>query len=481
MFSISFLDKLGLGRVLAVVIPAFIWGFGHSAYPNQPFYIRGLEVGLAGVLVGALMLRYGVVPLLVWHFTVDAIYTALLLLRSGNTYYVVSGAIASLILLLPLGVCLALYLRRGGFLPATGLSNGDAGFVPAPAARRARARGRPARASAVAPGARRDGSGRARSRLLAVSAGRKREARCRGPHGKGAGRRDRAPVPARQRRRSRGLALRNVSGHRICRRRDGARCPAAGVGRDSGLLERGRPLRDPEGRPGRVPETLGTSAAPGVLGRPLLPARAEGGVEGPRRRAARARRRVSQPRCRGRAGRAGARGGHGPAAGARGGGEARLSGRVLRRRRRGDAGPAEASRHDRRSGGEAAGSRGGAAEADGGFPRAAALVLPPDDSRPRELPAGGAAEDRGGLAPPGRPGRRHGRSRRRGRHSLSAERAAARGSNGGTSGSLSCGRARSPPSGSPTPHPRRCATTKPRSPSLSFGSAWASPSSSGSP
>ncbi len=132
MFSISFLARLGLGRVLAVVIPAFIWGFGHSAYPNQPFYIRGLEVGLAGVLVGALMLRYGVVPLLVWHFTVDAIYTALLLLRSGNTYYVVSGAIASLILLLPLGVSLALYLRRGGFLPAAGLSNGEAGFVPAP-------------------------------------------------------------------------------------------------------------------------------------------------------------------------------------------------------------------------------------------------------------------------------------------------------------------------------------------------------------
>jgi len=132
MFSISFLDRLGAGRVLAVVIPAFIWGFGHSTYPNQPFYIRGLEVGLAGVLIGALMLRYGVVPLLVWHFTVDAIYTALLLLRSGNAYYVVSGAIASLILLLPMAVSLVLYLRRGGFLPEAGLSNGDIGFVPPP-------------------------------------------------------------------------------------------------------------------------------------------------------------------------------------------------------------------------------------------------------------------------------------------------------------------------------------------------------------
>ncbi len=78
------------------------------------------------------MLRWGVVPLLVWHFTVDALYTALLLLRSGNTYYVVSGGIAAGILLLPLGVSLALYLRRGGFLSSAGLSNADAGFVPDP-------------------------------------------------------------------------------------------------------------------------------------------------------------------------------------------------------------------------------------------------------------------------------------------------------------------------------------------------------------
>jgi Type II CAAX prenyl endopeptidase Rce1-like len=132
MFSISFLDRLGLSRWIAVALPAFIWGFGHSTYPNQPFYIRGLEVGMAGVLIGFLMLRFGVVPLLVWHFTVDAIYTALLLLRSQNAYYVISGAIASGILLLPLLISLVLYARRGGFLSASGLSNADAGSVPAP-------------------------------------------------------------------------------------------------------------------------------------------------------------------------------------------------------------------------------------------------------------------------------------------------------------------------------------------------------------
>jgi hypothetical protein len=84
--------------------------------------------------MGILMLRYGVLPLLVWHFTVDATYTSLLLLRSGNAYYVVSGAIAAGILLLPLAVAGFLYWKRGGFVPETGLTNADEGFVPAPPA-----------------------------------------------------------------------------------------------------------------------------------------------------------------------------------------------------------------------------------------------------------------------------------------------------------------------------------------------------------
>ena len=133
LFSISFLDRLGAGRAVALVVPALIWGFGHAAYPNQPFYIRGVEVGLAGIVIGAVMLRFGALPLLVWHFTVDAIYTALLMLRSKNAYYVASGAVAAGILLVPLALSLALAWRRSGFLAAEGLANSDEGFVPEPA------------------------------------------------------------------------------------------------------------------------------------------------------------------------------------------------------------------------------------------------------------------------------------------------------------------------------------------------------------
>jgi membrane protease YdiL (CAAX protease family) len=131
MFSIPFVARFAPAWI-AVVLPAFIWGFAHSTYPNQPFYIRGLEVGCAGVLIGIVFLKEGMLPLLVWHFTVDAVYTALLLVRSTNPYFVISGAAASLVLLLPLAVSLFLYARRGGFDPDEELSNAAVGTAPEP-------------------------------------------------------------------------------------------------------------------------------------------------------------------------------------------------------------------------------------------------------------------------------------------------------------------------------------------------------------
>ena len=94
MFSIPFFRRY-LPLAAAVVVPAFLWGFAHAAYPNQPFWIRGVEVGVAGCLIGAVMLKADLFPLLVWHFTVDAVYTSLILVRSTNTYFVVSGALAA--------------------------------------------------------------------------------------------------------------------------------------------------------------------------------------------------------------------------------------------------------------------------------------------------------------------------------------------------------------------------------------------------
>jgi membrane protease YdiL (CAAX protease family) len=122
-FSIPFFERVFRSRIAAVVVAAFIWGFGHSTYPNQPFFIRGLEVGIAGCILGWIFYRFGLLPLLIWHYTVDALYTALLLLRSGNHYYVVSGALSSLVFAIPMLISIALYVRNRGFVPDDELSN----------------------------------------------------------------------------------------------------------------------------------------------------------------------------------------------------------------------------------------------------------------------------------------------------------------------------------------------------------------------
>jgi len=122
-FAIPFVQKIVRSRWTAIVIAAFIWGFGHSTYPNQPFWIRGVEVGIAGIVAGLLMERFGLLPLLIWHYTIDAVYTATLLFASGNTYYIVSAALASLIFAVPLVASIALYVRNRGFVPDDDLTN----------------------------------------------------------------------------------------------------------------------------------------------------------------------------------------------------------------------------------------------------------------------------------------------------------------------------------------------------------------------
>jgi membrane protease YdiL (CAAX protease family) len=132
-FSIPLLRRLLRSRAAAIVVAGFIWGFGHATYPNQPFYIRGIEVGLAGVVIGLLYEAFGLLPLLIWHYTVDALYTALLLFRSHNTYYILSAGVASLIFAIPMLASIVLYLRHGGFAHDDSLNNATLPLAPPPA------------------------------------------------------------------------------------------------------------------------------------------------------------------------------------------------------------------------------------------------------------------------------------------------------------------------------------------------------------
>jgi membrane protease YdiL (CAAX protease family) len=123
LFAIPFFTRFTRSRWIAIIVPAFLWGFLHSNYPQEPAYIRGVEVGLIGIVAGIVMLRYGIVSTLIWHYTVDASLVGLFLVRSDNFYFKVSGVVVGLAAAAPLLFSLASYLKRGQFEAVEDLQN----------------------------------------------------------------------------------------------------------------------------------------------------------------------------------------------------------------------------------------------------------------------------------------------------------------------------------------------------------------------
>jgi len=129
LFAIPFFKRITGSRWIAVIVPAFLWSFLHSNYPQEPAYIRGIEIGLVGIVAGLVMLRWGIVATLIWHYTVDASLVGLLLIRSNNLYFKVSGAVVAAAALAPLAFACISYLTRGEFETEEDLLNRAA---PAP-------------------------------------------------------------------------------------------------------------------------------------------------------------------------------------------------------------------------------------------------------------------------------------------------------------------------------------------------------------
>ncbi len=123
LFAIPFFQRLTGLRWVAVVLPAFMWSFLHSNYPQEPPYIRGIEIGLFGIVAGLVMLRWGILATLIWHYTVDASLVGLLLIRSNSLYFKVSGIVVALAAGAPLLFAAISYLSRGRFEPDEDLLN----------------------------------------------------------------------------------------------------------------------------------------------------------------------------------------------------------------------------------------------------------------------------------------------------------------------------------------------------------------------
>jgi membrane protease YdiL (CAAX protease family) len=126
LFAIPFFAKVTRSRWIAVILPAFLWSFLHSNYPQEPAYIRGIEIGLFGIIAGIVMLRWGILATLIWHYTVDASLVGLFLIRSNSLYFKISGAVVAAAAVAPLAFAGVCYLVRGRFEADEDLLNSTA-------------------------------------------------------------------------------------------------------------------------------------------------------------------------------------------------------------------------------------------------------------------------------------------------------------------------------------------------------------------
>ncbi len=119
LFAINFFKKFlqfykqyGVPTILAVILSAAMWGFGHTGYEIYPMWFRGVEVTCIGIIMGIFYLRFGIVCVIAAHYLVDAFLTGLPFLLNLRTFFNFYSTLA--VVALPLLLALvALVFNKG--------------------------------------------------------------------------------------------------------------------------------------------------------------------------------------------------------------------------------------------------------------------------------------------------------------------------------------------------------------------------------
>lgn len=108
LFGIGLGKKYLKSTAVAVLLTAVIWGFGHSEYAIFPVWFRGIEVGIMGLVLGYMFIRYGIIVTIVAHYVFDVFWgVAPYLIGRSNAYLFLSSL---MVMLLPLFFALIAYL-----------------------------------------------------------------------------------------------------------------------------------------------------------------------------------------------------------------------------------------------------------------------------------------------------------------------------------------------------------------------------------
>ncbi|MCC7527294.1 MAG: CPBP family intramembrane metalloprotease [Candidatus Melainabacteria bacterium] len=82
--GMSLMMKVSGNFWVANLFQAAAWGFAHSTYPQQPFYARGVELTLGGLLDGWILRRYGILACVASHYVFDTFLGVKPLFTSGD-------------------------------------------------------------------------------------------------------------------------------------------------------------------------------------------------------------------------------------------------------------------------------------------------------------------------------------------------------------------------------------------------------------
>ena len=112
LFGIPFLKKYLKSTWAAILITSVVWAFLHSSYPQSPWYARGLEISVVGIVLGILFVRYGIGASFTAHYTFNALSLSIF-------YYRAQSKSSLLVSLLPFfvsaGTLLVLFVQKKGF------------------------------------------------------------------------------------------------------------------------------------------------------------------------------------------------------------------------------------------------------------------------------------------------------------------------------------------------------------------------------
>ncbi len=92
-----------LSLAIAIIIPlqAILFGLAHSSYPQQPFYIRTLELFVPFLGYGFVYLKYGLVPCIIAHYLFDVYQFSMIIFNMNTNMIWIQQSICILWLLIP--------------------------------------------------------------------------------------------------------------------------------------------------------------------------------------------------------------------------------------------------------------------------------------------------------------------------------------------------------------------------------------------